>query len=187
VGCLASALLVLVSCSCPHARSAVAAPGGDQLAACGGFVMAADVAELTAATGTVAAMVRLVNTSSTACSVIGYPNLDYLSGAGDTLPVRVTDGGDPLGATNIASSPVALASGAGAEFALVWSEVGPDCTTTTAVAIGIGDGASARVEGTGPDGGSLSPCSAPRGQPPVVWVSPVERFRTDRFGSPTTK
>jgi hypothetical protein len=121
------------------------------------------------AAGTIYETVTLTNTSSTTCTLHGYPGLQLLSAQGSSLPTNVVRGGTqfPAAAANQSPSLVTLAPQQVATFSLSYEDV-PVGTETSCPT-------SAKVEITPPnDVGhavvtlAISPCSGG-----MVHVSPV--------------
>jgi len=85
------------------------------------------------AAGTIELSFLMVNTSSTNCSMQGYPGLQLLSSAGAALPTNVIRGGGPSFPTAAANNPptlVVLAPQQSAAFSLSFEDV-PVGTETT--------------------------------------------------------
>lgn len=87
-----------------------------------------------AAAGTNERTFSLTNTSSTTCTLDGYPGMLLLGSDGAPEPTNVVRGGG-LSFENIGPSTVRLAPGATAYFNVGYSDVMPPCSTATAVEI----------------------------------------------------
>ncbi|MGH8979977.1 MAG: DUF4232 domain-containing protein [Acidimicrobiales bacterium] len=86
------------------------------------------------AAGTEEHTYSLVNSSSTACTLYGYPGILLLGPGSAPEPTTVARGGG-LSFESIAASTVKLVPGATAYFNVGTSDVTPPCSTSTAVEI----------------------------------------------------
>jgi hypothetical protein len=89
------------------------------------------------AAGTQEVTFSLTNTSSTLCTMYGYPGMLLLNAAGEALPTTVDRGGG-LAFENVPAAQVSLAPGQVAYFNLGYSDVtniNPACSTATQVEI----------------------------------------------------
>lgn len=87
-----------------------------------------------AAAGTNERTFSLTNTSSTTCTLYGYPGMLLLGSTNAAEPTDVVRGGG-LAFENIGPSTVMLASGATAYFNVGYSDVTPPCSTASSVEI----------------------------------------------------
>jgi Protein of unknown function (DUF4232) len=79
----------------------------------------------TGAAGTIAMTMNLANTSTTTCTLQGYPGMQLLSAQGTALPTNVVRGGTqfPAAAANQSPSLVTLAPQQSATFSLLYEDV----------------------------------------------------------------
>jgi Protein of unknown function (DUF4232) len=77
------------------------------------------------AAGTIAESIVMTNTSTTTCTMFGYPGMQLLDANGNALPTNVVRGGATFlsAAANQSPSTVTLAPGKVASFGLVYSDV----------------------------------------------------------------
>jgi Protein of unknown function (DUF4232) len=83
------------------------------------------VAGGTGAAGTLTTTVSMTNTSSSTCTMQGYPGMQLLSSSGTPIPTTVVRGQThfPNPSANAAPSLVSLATGATARFSMQYSDV----------------------------------------------------------------
>lgn len=86
------------------------------------------------AAGTDERTFSLVNTSTSTCTLYGYPGLLLLGPSATAEPTTVDRGGG-LTFENVAPSTVTLAPGATAYFNVGYSDVTPPCSTATAAEV----------------------------------------------------
>ena len=131
------------------------------------------------AAGTLEITFSLTNTSSTLCTMTGYPGLQLLSASGAPEQTTVVRGG-PLSFENIAETTVSLTSGQTAYFNVGYSDVTSGttaCVSASQVAVTPPNGTSSAVVSVSP---AIDACSGGK-----LNVSPVFAS-TDSAATQTT-